>query len=99
MPKVTLNWENIDKCRCGQCPVLATSGCAKAQVTKIDWEKKDKLPLADQLPGVYCSHGKTICSDFDNNQSCVCPSCAVWSENGLKGTYFCLNGSADEIES
>ncbi len=54
--------------------------------------------LADprMVEGLYCSQavGKSKCSDLNARLACVCPTCAVWQENGLLTNYFCINGPA-----
>ncbi len=43
-------------------------------------------------PWLYCARGK---SPQDINQvECICPSCPVWAENDLGGTYYCVSGRA-----
>jgi hypothetical protein len=101
MPKVDFTHGNLKKCRCGVCPVQAGSACVKVQNEMIKQEMGDpaapSLPNPQNTPGVYCSHGKASCKDLDPSQSCICPTCAVWSENKLTATYYCQNGSAQEI--
>jgi len=89
MPKVTINETNLRHCRCPKCPVQEKSACV---AKLLSTEKADK-PEAR----LYCATSKTICTDIDPKQWCQCPSCLVWDEHNLKSTYYCTNGSADEI--
>ena len=43
---------------------------------------------------LYCGSGATMCEDVEQ-QECSCPGCAVFSANGLTGSYFCLAESAE----
>ena len=82
MPRVEVTEANNSHCRCPQCPVLLASKCVKTT------EGAKKL---------YCAFGKTECTDFDKFKKCMCPTCLVWDENNLKSVYYCMDGSADEI--
>lgn len=45
---------------------------------------------------LFCSSGKSGCK-FEM-LGCICGSCPVHVENGLGSFYYCINGSADEID-
>ena len=47
---------------------------------------------------LYCAGevGKSSCEIKMNG--CICGGCPVHMENDLKDFYYCINGSADEIE-
>jgi hypothetical protein len=51
----------------------------------------------DKTKVLYCSTGKAACNDLDGNQACMCPTCLVWEENNLQSMYYCIKGSAQEI--
>ena len=95
MPKVHYSKENIEKCWCGSCPVQVKSACAKNLYEKA--KESEELPAPEQLGGLYCSTGKTICKDVDIINQCNCPSCLVWSENKLSSNHYCFLGSSEEI--
>ncbi len=100
MARVDYTVENVDKCQCGSCPVYKSSPCAVAKNGTITWTP-GVLPPADIIEGIYCASavGKSDCSDQDGNKACNCPTCAVWEDNSLNSTYFCLKGSAEQIEN
>ncbi len=95
MPRVEYSKDNIEKCWCGTCPVQAQSTCAKDLYEES--KKSQKLPPPERLGGLYCSTGKTICTDVNFVNLCNCPACLVWSENNLASNHYCKNGSAEQI--
>ena len=99
MARVAYTVQNIEKCQCGSCPVYKSSSCAMAKNASITWTP-GVLPPADIIEGIYCADavGKSRCNDLDGTKPCLCPTCDVWKENNLRSTYFCLHGSAAEIE-
>lgn len=48
---------------------------------------------------LYCAGeiGKSPCKYGMNG--CICGGCPVHMENNLKAGYYCINGSADEIDN
>lgn len=95
MSKVDYTQENIDRCQCGKCPVYLSSQCAKGKNATIDWTS-GALPPADTIEGIYCAAavGKTKCDDLNATLQCQCPTCPVWEDYDLSGTYFCARGPA-----
>jgi len=93
MAKVKISDDNLRHCRCPQCPVQAKSTCARKLFNDTDNASDPK-----NIGKLYCAKGKSSCNDLDGRQSCICPTCLVWNENNLRSMYFCLRGSADEIE-
>ncbi len=51
----------------------------------------------DRVPGMYCTTGKALCKDLNQNKICKCSQCEVWQEYNLKDgdpeIKFCKNGS------
>lgn len=100
--KVPYSSANINKCRCSQCPVQADSQCAqdkiKSSKQKMESMPSGEVPSPEEVPGIYCSTGKATCQDLDPNRKCICGSCEVWNEYGLKdadpNNHFCHNGRA-----
>ena len=91
MSEVPFTAENAKKCVCPQCPVVSRSVCSKERLRR-------KKP--EEFPGVFCSSGKTQCTDFDFEQMCICGECSVWDEYGLLDRkplgYFCRDGGVRE---
>jgi hypothetical protein len=94
--------ENINKCRCPQCPVQADSKCAQ---DKLESSKKamesmsgEKVPSPEDVPGIYCSTGKATCQDLNPDNQCICNTCDVWKKydlgEGRPSQYFCQNGKS-----
>ena len=44
---------------------------------------------------LFCAIGKSGCEY--QKKGCVCGSCPVHKDNGLKSFYYCINGSAEEV--
>ncbi len=95
MPNVAYVKDNIEKCWCGTCPVQVASKCAQDLYEQS--QKGPDLPPPERLGGLYCSTGKTICTDVNFVNRCYCPSCLVWSENNLLSNHYCSHGSAGQI--
>lgn len=94
--------ENINRCRCSECPVQADSDCAmdKLQKSKQEMEKMpaEEVPDPEDVPGIYCSQGKASCQDLNFERQCICGSCDVWKDYNLKdvdpNNHFCQHGKA-----
>ncbi len=93
MPTIPFTPENINKCRCGVCPVHQKSQCIAQKMAQM---QPGMQPDPHGFEGLYCSQavGKSACTDLNRNLACVCPTCAVWQENGLQTNYFCVQGAA-----
>jgi hypothetical protein len=96
MPQVAYTKANVDKCWCGTCPVQAKSKCA-ADLYEAS-KGNPELPSPEQLGGMYCSTGKTICTDVDFVAMCNCTRCGVWGENDLSDNHYCQYGDAVYLE-
>ncbi len=93
---VSFTQSNVDKCRCTSCPVQKDSSCVTQKVEAI--RARGMTGLSDEdIPNVYCSQGTASCDDLDFSQSCACPTCAVWQENGLGNYKYCQNGDAEKM--
>jgi hypothetical protein len=94
--------ENINRCRCPQCPVQANSTCAQSEVQSarkaLENAPEGEVPDPENVPGVYCSEVTATCPDLDFNRQCICDSCEVWKEYDLKdanpNNHFCQQGRA-----
>ena len=95
MPQVAYTRDNVEKCRCESCPVQVRSTCAR-DLYEVS-EGSETLPLPAHLPGLYCSTGKTMCTDVTFVNLCDCPGCLIWSEYKLSANHYCKLGSAAEI--
>lgn len=64
--------------------------CGKCpSYNKCATEKKELLFCADLLKARLCTYQKN---------GCICGDCLVHSENKLNTGYYCIFGSADEID-
>ncbi|MGI5826076.1 MAG: DUF2769 domain-containing protein [Patescibacteria group bacterium] len=97
MPKIDFNLDNIKKCQCLNCPVQAKSKCVEDKTKTLKGILSLVTLKSEAVPKVYCSQGQATCKDLDFNESCICPTCAVWTENGLKSYHYCQKGNAEEI--
>jgi hypothetical protein len=94
--------ENINMCRCPQCPVQADSKCVKNKIGNSSKELKNlpegEVPDPEDVSGLYCSAGEAICMDLNPERQCICNTCDVWKgyflEEGTPSQYFCQNGRA-----
>lgn len=94
--------ENINRCRCSQCPVQADSKCVKDKLesSKKEMEKipAGEVPNPEAVPGIYCSIVEATCQDLSPARQCICNTCDVWKEytlgEGTPAQYFCKNGRA-----
>ena len=94
--------ENINRCRCRQCPDQAKSRCAQSEGQSVKQALKNapagEVPDPEKVPGVYCSEGPATCQDLDFDRQCICSSCEVWKEYDLKNAnpnnHFCQHGRA-----
>lgn len=94
--------ENINRCRCPDCPVQADSQCVKDKIEKFNETVDDipagEVPDPEDFPGVYCSEGRATCPGLDFERQCICGSCEVWEEYDLKDAapnhHFCRRGRA-----
>lgn len=94
--------ENINRCRCPQCPVQVDSLCAQNRIQisrqEIENAPEGEAPNPEDVPGVYCSEGKAACQDLDFDRQCLCGTCEVWKEYDLKdaspNNHFCQYGGA-----
>ena len=94
--------ENLNRCRCSQCPVQADSQCAHDKIKSSKQAMENlpagEIPNPENVPGVYCSEGKARCQDLDFDRQCNCDSCDVWKEYDLKNAnpnnHFCQHGRA-----
>jgi hypothetical protein len=96
MPKVDFNMDNIKKCQCTVCPVQAQSECVAKKMKILKKQMSQSVPKPEDVPGVYCSQGQAVCKDLDPGKACVCPTCAVWTENNLQSNYYCQKGNAEK---
>jgi hypothetical protein len=97
VPKVDITDDNIRHCRCPVCPVQTGSDCAKKNLNKINNSSTAGEFDIDNASILYCSIGKSSCTDLDANQNCYCPTCLVWNDYDLSQYKYCLRGDAEDI--
>lgn len=94
--------ENINRCRCPQCPVQANNQCVqdknKSSKQAMENLPEGEVPDPEDVPGVYCSTGKATCQNLHVDRQCICGSCEVWKEynltNANPNNHFCQHGRA-----
>ncbi len=94
--------ENINRCRCPQCPVQADNQCVqdknKSSKQAMENLPEGEVPDPEDVPGVYCSTGKATCQNLHVDRQCICGSCEVWKEynltNANPNNHFCQHGRA-----
>jgi len=89
---------NVGKCQCPGCPVQGESQCVAGLKSGLNNALKKNPLQHGEIPGVYCGAGKATCTDLDPNQSCMCPTCAVFEQYKLSAGhpvgYYCKDGQA-----
>ncbi len=96
--RVPFTSATVTKCMCPKCPVQGKSSCVSDKLATIkDALKKSPLERED-IPGVYCSTGTATCDDLNPKMSCICGSCANFSNYKLAQCtpvgYYCRDGNA-----
>lgn len=94
--------ENINRCRCPQCPVQTNNQCVqnknKSSKQAMENLPEGEVPDPEDVPGVYCSTGKATCQNLHVDRQCICGSCEVWKEynltNANPNNHFCQHGRA-----
>ncbi len=94
--KVEYNFEDLQNCQCGDCPVHDGSQCVMQRTNGMKFTTCSSDPEPDQVEGIYCSarKGKSACGDLAVSKACLCPTCTVWRSHDLDTAYFCVNGAA-----
>ncbi len=105
MSKVEFLIPLIKKCLCHQCPVQSQSICVDGKrrlMLEIVYGNETGMFLEpDRVPALYCSSGRTSCTDIDNSKNCLCDKCNIWADYDLdkikNPRYFCTK-DPEEIE-
>lgn len=96
--KVPFIAANVGKCMCPKCPLQTKSQCVSGKLSTIKDALKANPLKREDIAGVYCSSGIATCRDINTSKSCICGSCAVFSEYKLAGFkpvgYYCRDGNA-----
>jgi hypothetical protein len=94
--KVDYNFDSLQNCQCGACPVHDGSQCVVQKTQGLKFVECSSDPAPSNVEGIYCSaqKGKSQCGDLPSNKACVCPTCSVWRSHSLDTAYFCTHGSA-----
>ncbi len=93
--------QNAKKCRCCECPVQGDSLCVKQNSDRLGDVLVTKYFTSEIMPGLYCSSGIATCDDIDTNRDCICGTCTVFKNYGLKINkpygYYCRDGAAKHL--
>jgi hypothetical protein len=85
--KVPFTVDNIKKCMCPKCPVQTSSKCSMDKLDNfargLENAHEEDVPEPQNVPGVYCSTGKTTCQDLNPKKQCICSA----SKSGKNITY------------
>lgn len=94
MHTVARTSDNLEKCRCSDCPSY-TAGC-KIKNYPINMVKLvEGIENVDHYEKMFCAFGKSDCIHED--KGCLCEYCEVYAENCLSRDEFCLaQGGRDE---
>ena len=100
MPRVEYTIQNLENCRCPNCPVRESSSCIASKVAGMGQSHTSgstaRMPAPQAVQMLFCSHavGKSDCADLNASMACNCPGCSVWSVNELNSSYYCTRGAA-----
>ena len=94
--KVEYNFDALQNCQCGACPVHDGSRCVSQKTQGLKFTTCASDPNPTDVEAIYCSaqKGASNCQDLATAKACLCPTCTVWKSHGLDAPYFCVNGSA-----
>lgn len=103
MTDIEFNIENLQKCKCVECPVQAESKCANKGFEMLpqilEDMKKGNMPNPREIPGIYCATGTTLCQDLNSDEECNCVNCEIYKGYNLAekepGQYYCANGKTE----
>lgn len=94
--RVEYNFEFLQSCQCGMCPVHDGSQCINQKTSGLKFTTCSSTPPPQDVEGIYCSQqrGKSSCNDLPRSKACLCPTCPVWRSHSLDTNYFCIEGPA-----
>ncbi|MFZ5998285.1 MAG: DUF2769 domain-containing protein [Nitrospirota bacterium] len=97
--KVPFTVDNVVKCQCPKCPVQGNSQCAKKLILNIQNTLKKESIQPQEIPGLYCSSGISLCGDLNYRNACICGTCSIFNEEYDLAAYgpagfFCKGGRA-----
>jgi hypothetical protein len=94
--KVEYNFDSLQNCQCGACPVHDGSKCVMQKTDGRKFSHCSSDPVPDSVEGIYCSaqKGRSQCEDLAVSKACLCPTCPIWRSHTLDTAYFCTHGAA-----
>lgn len=87
MAKVAKTRENLQKCRCNECPSY-TLGCKVKNYPFNLLRMIEGLEHAEHFEGMFCAYGASKC--IEEEKGCLCENCDVFHENNLCRDEYCL---------
>lgn len=95
MSKVAKTRENLQKCRCNECPSY-TIGCKVKNYPVNLLRMIEGMENAEHFEGMFCAYGTSKCIAED--RGCLCENCDVFHENNLHRDEFCLPLQNSEVK-
>ena len=87
MSEVARTKENLEHCRCMDCPSY-TLGCKIKNMPGTVYKLMGELEDVDHFEAMYCAFEKSRCIEED--RGCLCPECPVYAEYDLNRDDYCL---------
>ena len=87
MSEVARTKENLEHCRCMDCPSY-TLGCKIKNMPGNVYKLMGELEDVDHFEAMYCAFEKSRCIEED--RGCLCPECPVYAEYDLNRDDYCL---------
>ena len=86
--------ENLGKCQCMKCPTYTFMCKIRNMPGNIMAMMRD-IGKVDHMEAMFCAFGDSRC--ITDEKGCICPTCAIYAENNLDKTYYCLGGKAAQM--
>lgn len=97
MSEVARTKENLEHCRCMDCPSY-TLGCKIKNMPGNVYKMMGDLEDVEHFEALYCAFEKSRCIEED--RGCLCPDCIVHSQYHLNRDDYCLKtGGLSEKEA
>lgn len=79
--------DNLDLCKCMECPSY-TTGCKIKEFPKNTIDKIKGIENVEDFEGLFCAYKESDC--INENKGCLCSGCDVHDKYYLENTNFCL---------
>lgn len=88
MAYVARTKENLERCKCMDCPSY-TLGCKLKSMPENIYKMMKDLDTTEHFEGMFCAFEKSHCIEED--RGCLCSSCDIYHQYQLDRREFCLS--------